>query len=108
MPTPRFSVVIATYNRASELRETLRSLGHLEATGGWELLVVDNNSTDDTALVVEEYARSATHPVRYLHETMQGRSAALNAGIRAACSRFGASYTTIGRSRSANSKPTVL
>lgn len=84
MPTPRFSVVIATYNRASELRETLRSLGHLETDGGWELLVVDNNSTDDTALVVEEYARRATHPVRYLHEVVQGRSAALNAGIRAA------------------------
>jgi glycosyltransferase involved in cell wall biosynthesis len=80
---PRFSVVIATHNRAGELRETLDSLAALDAEGGWELVVVDNNSTDDTADVIRDYARRAGHPVRYVHEPVQGRSAALNAGIRA-------------------------
>jgi hypothetical protein len=46
---PRFSVIIATYNRAGELRRTLDSLGALKTDGGWELIVVDNNSNDDTA-----------------------------------------------------------
>jgi GT2 family glycosyltransferase len=80
---PRFSVVIATYNRAAELRQTLRSLQSLRATGGWELIVADNNSTDDTAAVVRAFAATAPVSVRYVHETVQGRSAALNAAIRA-------------------------
>jgi glycosyltransferase involved in cell wall biosynthesis len=82
--TPRFSVVIATYNRAGELRQTLQSLASLRVAGGWELIVVDNNSPDDTARVVETFARAAPMPVHYVHEKIQGRSAALNAGIRAA------------------------
>lgn len=80
----KFSVIIATYNRAADLRETLASLAGLKPTGDWELLVVDNNSTDDTRAVVE--AAQAHFPVelRYFFEKEQGRSAALNCGIRAA------------------------
>jgi GT2 family glycosyltransferase len=80
----KYSVVIATYNRAPDLRETLGSLAGLRAAGGWEVVVVDNNSTDGTADVVRAYAASFPAPLRYLHEPVQGRSAALNAGIAAA------------------------
>lgn len=82
---PKFSVVIATYNRSAELRRTLESLSRLTPPDGWELIVVDNNSSDDTSAVVLGYARETTVPVRYVLETVQGRSAALNAGIEASC-----------------------
>lgn len=78
------SVVIATYNRAGELPETLASLAGLETRFPWELIVVDNNSTDATATIVREAAAHFPVELRYLRETRQGRSAALNAGVAAA------------------------
>ena len=79
-----FSIIIPTYNRADELRETIRSIAKLTVSGDWELLVIDNNSTDHTRSVVE--AERAAFPVslQYLFEPEQGRYAALNTGIRAA------------------------
>ncbi|HVL68579.1 MAG TPA: glycosyltransferase [Vicinamibacterales bacterium] len=79
----KYSVVIATYNRAADLRETLRSLAGLTPDGPWEVIVVDNNSTDATRAVVEEAAAAFPAPLRYVFEAKQGRSPALNAGIRA-------------------------
>jgi glycosyltransferase involved in cell wall biosynthesis len=80
----KYSIVIATYNRAADLRQTLASLARLEPDGPWEVIVVDNNSPDDTRAVVEAAARTFPVELRYLFESQQGRSPALNAGIRAA------------------------
>jgi GT2 family glycosyltransferase len=80
----RFSIVIATFNRAADLRATLASLAGLRPRGDWEVIVVDNNSTDTTRAVVEDAARSFPAPLRYAFEPAQGRSPALNAGIRLA------------------------
>ncbi len=80
----RFSVVIATYNRADDLRGTLASLAGLRPRAPWEVIVVDNNSSDDTRTVVEMTAASFPVPLRYVFEREQGRSPALNAGIRLA------------------------
>lgn len=79
--TMDISVVLGTYNRASSLRATLESFFQLSIPPDltWELLVVDNNSTDCTRLVVEEFAHKL--PLRYIFEGKQGRSSALNAGI---------------------------
>ena len=54
----------------------------------WEVLVVDNRSTDDTAEVVR--ARQSTYPVplRYMVEEKQGKSYALNTGLAATNSMF--------------------
>ena len=79
----KYSVVIATYNRAADLRGTLASLAGMRPDGPWEVVVVDNNSPDRTREVVEEAARSFPVPCRYLFEVRQGRSPALNTGIRA-------------------------
>ena len=79
----KYSIVIATYNRAADLRETLASLSRVEPDGPWEVIVVDNNSPDNTRAVVEEAARTFPVELRYLFEAQQGRSPALNAGIRA-------------------------
>ena len=79
-----FSIIIPTYNRADELRQTIRSIAQLNVDGTWELIVVDNKSTDHTRAVVDEETASFPAPLRYLFEPEQGRYAALNTGIRAA------------------------
>ncbi|PYR94679.1 MAG: hypothetical protein DMF84_04255 [Acidobacteria bacterium] len=80
----KFTILIATYNRAADLRDTLASLASLRPEGDWEVIVVDNNSPDDTRRVVETAAVSFPAPLRYVFEREQGRSPALNAGIRLA------------------------
>jgi GT2 family glycosyltransferase len=80
----KYSIVIATYNRAADLRETLGSLATLHAEDPWEVVVVDNNSSDGTANTVRDLARDFPVPLRYLFEPVPGRSAALNTGIAAA------------------------
>ena len=79
-----YSVVIATYNRAGDLRATLESLAALRPAEPWEAIVVDTNSTDDTRAVVAAAARTFPVPLHYVFEPEQGRSPALNAGIRRA------------------------
>ncbi len=79
------TVLIATYNRAALLDETLQSIARLRsARRTWEAIVVDNNSRDNTRQVVERHASAFPVPLRYLLETRQGRSSALNAGIAVA------------------------
>jgi glycosyltransferase involved in cell wall biosynthesis len=75
------TVLICTYNRANLLGETLEAIAKVRATLAWEVVVVDNNSTDDTRSVVA--SRQAHYPVRlrYLFEKRQGNSFALNTGI---------------------------
>lgn len=80
------SVVISTFNRAALLTSALRAiLEGQRADVPYELIVVDNNSSDDTAAVLEAFARS--HPgMRWLSEPRPGVSHGRNAGIRAASS----------------------
>lgn len=80
----KFSVIICTYNRAGSLRATLSSLAKLRPNAAWELIVVDNNSSDSTRKIVEETAKSFPVELRYLFEAEPGKSAAQNTGIRAA------------------------
>jgi glycosyltransferase involved in cell wall biosynthesis len=79
----KFSVVIPTYNRAPDLKESLASIAHLATQDQWELIVVDNNSGDNTREVVSEAQQWFPAPLRYIFEPEQGRCAALNAGIKA-------------------------
>ncbi|HEY7499694.1 MAG TPA: glycosyltransferase family 2 protein [Vicinamibacterales bacterium] len=80
----RFSIIVPTFNRAGELRTTLRSLAGLKTAAPWEVIVIDNNSTDDTRLAVIEAQPDFPVELRYVFEREQGRSAAMNTGIRAA------------------------
>ena len=78
-------VIIPTYNRYSMLKRTLDSLLNAEQSPGLnvKVTVVDNNSKDQTRQVVEEYISRFEGRFSYVFEGQQGRSAALNAGIRA-------------------------
>jgi glycosyltransferase involved in cell wall biosynthesis len=82
---PELSVVMSTYNRGNLLVDAIASVlaQHDAITPPFELLVVDNNSTDGTRAVVERFA-AADGRVRYLFEAKQGLSHARNAGIAAA------------------------
>jgi glycosyltransferase involved in cell wall biosynthesis len=80
------SVLICTYNRASMLEQTLHALAQstIPDRCGVEIVVVDNNSTDDTAEVIRRAAAAGPIPIHYIHERQQGKSFALNAGITVA------------------------
>ncbi|HWF85883.1 MAG TPA: glycosyltransferase family A protein, partial [Vicinamibacterales bacterium] len=75
------SIIIATYNRARDLADTLASLARLDYADSWEVVVVDNNSTDDTRAVVGQAQTAFPVPLIYGFEREQGRSAALNHGL---------------------------
>jgi glycosyltransferase involved in cell wall biosynthesis len=77
------SVIVCTYNRSPLLRETLASLQAMTGPAGCtvEIVVVDNNSTDETATVVAESARRGPLPVLALAERRQGKSFALNTAL---------------------------
>jgi GT2 family glycosyltransferase len=77
------SVIVCTYNRRTTLAQTLRSLRELRIDGvDWELILVDNKSTDGTADVLREFAGSSGLNVRIVFEPVQGLSQARNTGIR--------------------------
>jgi len=80
-PHPVASVVICTYNRSRWLDATLRSLSRLVTDRPWEIIVVDNNSQDDTPSVVARFKAGSVVPVTYLFEPRQGKSNALNTGM---------------------------
>ncbi len=74
-------VIIPTYNRASMLASAIESILRQVSTGiDYELVVVDNNSDDDTRRVVESFMQRGEN-VRYLFEKEQGVSNARNTGI---------------------------
>jgi len=83
------TVLIATYNRSRLVDETLTYLAKMAVTPAlaWEVIVIDNNSTDETRATVERRAAHYPVPLRYLSEPQQGRSSALNAGIARARGR---------------------
>ena len=82
------TVILCTFNRCRSLEKALKSLAVMQVDGSisWYVLVVDNNSTDATRSVVDKFSRE--YPGRFLYqfEAQQGKSFALNAGVRAAAS----------------------
>lgn len=77
------SVILATYNRAASLARAIDSLSKLRNPSAlqWELLVVDNNSHDNTRQVVEDLAKDWGLRLRYIFEGTQGKAFALRTGV---------------------------
>ena len=80
-PTPRVSIVLATYNQAAWLARTIASV-RAQTYQDWELLIADDGSTDDTAAVVAQVAGDAR--VRHLPGPRRERCVARNRAIAAA------------------------
>ncbi|HBB30733.1 MAG TPA: glycosyl transferase [Cyanobacteria bacterium UBA9273] len=83
-----FTVAIPTYNGASRLPEVLERLRSQVGTDSlhWEIIVVNNNSTDNTAEVVREYQEnwSQAYPLRYCFEPRQGAGFARHRAVEVA------------------------
>ncbi len=77
--TPRVSVVVPTYNRGWIVNEAIDSVLN-QTFQQYELIVVDDGSTDDTKAILGEYGNR----IRVIHQANRGVSAARNRGIRAA------------------------
>lgn len=78
------SVVVCTYNRADTLDQVLAGLSiQTVSAESFEILVIDNNSTDRTREVAERWGRQLPH-LRYLFEPQQGLSHARNRGLEEA------------------------
>jgi len=77
------SIVICTYNRAQMLDDVLKSFSALKPVPDmtFELIVVDNNSSDNTRGIVERWQSRNEFPLRYLLEKRQGISYARNLAI---------------------------
>jgi glucosyl-dolichyl phosphate glucuronosyltransferase len=80
------TVILCTYNRCSALRRVLNSVAASQMPNSvdWDVLVVDNNSKDKTREVVDEYIRRFPGRFHYFFESRQGKSNALNSGVREA------------------------
>jgi glucosyl-dolichyl phosphate glucuronosyltransferase len=78
------SVAICTWNRAKVLDRTLKQLCRVHVPAGleWELLVVENNCTDETPAIIRSYEDRL--PIARLVEPVQGLSHARNRALRAA------------------------
>jgi glycosyltransferase involved in cell wall biosynthesis len=78
------SLIICTRNRAEPLRRCLAAIASIVHDGEWELVVVDNGSTDSTPVVICEFAASQNIRVVPVVQPLAGLSNARNAGVAAA------------------------
>ncbi len=78
------SVIICTWNNAKRLAITLDSLLDCYIPKGlkWEVVIVNNNCTDDTDLIVQDYIKKL--PIKYVQESILGLSRARNKGLSVA------------------------
>jgi len=81
---PFFSVVLPTYNRAHLIGKPIESI-LAQTFSSWELVVVDDGSTDNTRQVVESFTDAR---IKYIFQKNQERSAARNNGIANALGRY--------------------
>jgi glycosyltransferase involved in cell wall biosynthesis len=77
------TVILCTYNRCEDLKRTLQSIAatRMPSSATWDVLVVDNNSTDATRDVVEDFCGCYPGRFRYLFEPKPGKSYAMNSGV---------------------------
>ena len=84
MTIPDISIVVCTFNRADMLRGALASLYELATDGAftYEIVVIDNASTDATPAAIAAAAAESPAPLRGVFEPQKGVVAARNRGIR--------------------------
>lgn len=78
------SVNLCTYNRCEMLRMTLDSLLHQQTDEkfSYEIVIVDDGSTDGTSLLVQDIIKQSSIPIRYFREERVGVAAARNRGVK--------------------------
>ena len=78
------SIIICTFNRCESLKDVLNSLFEQKSLENlfYEIIVIDNNSQDETKKMVDEFIPQFNEKLRYVFEQQQGLSFARNRGIR--------------------------
>ena len=79
---PLISVIIPCYNYATYMRDAINSV-KAQTYEHWEMLIVDDGSKDNTAIIAQEFA-SQDNRIKYHYQANQGLSAARNTGLRLA------------------------
>jgi glycosyltransferase involved in cell wall biosynthesis len=85
--TPTVSVILPTYNREEFLSEAFESIRG-QSFADWELIIVDDGSTDRTSQRVAEAVKSFAQPVRYIRQQNRGAYAARNTGLYNAAGKY--------------------
>jgi glycosyltransferase involved in cell wall biosynthesis len=78
---PEVSIIIPTYNRSALLRDAVSSVLRQDTEATFEIIVVDNNSKDDTSAVVQSLMQRHPGKVQYVVEPQQGNAHARNRGV---------------------------
>jgi glycosyltransferase involved in cell wall biosynthesis len=81
---PQLSLIVCTRNRAEKLDALFDAIGRMRAEVSWELVIVDNGSTDDTASRLEQLTHRLSASAIVVRESRQGLGRARNAGVTAA------------------------
>ncbi len=79
-----FSIVVPAYNNATTIAAQLTALRQQDCEHEWEVVVIDNASTDETANILEKWTDSWPRMKSVFHDATRGVSAARNAGARLA------------------------
>jgi glycosyltransferase involved in cell wall biosynthesis len=78
------SLIVCTRDRHNQLARCLESVLRLTFDRPWELIIVDNGSTDETAVVVSEFIKTSNVRTIYLFEPSRGKSTGLNTALNTA------------------------
>lgn len=84
---PYFSIIIATYNRKSLIANAIKSVLN-QTFEDWQLIIIDDGSSDNTRDVVQEFIKNHETKISYHYQLNKGRSAARNKGISMAKGEF--------------------
>jgi glycosyltransferase involved in cell wall biosynthesis len=88
---PAVSIILPTFNRAKFVPQAFAAIAGQRFTD-WELIVVDDGSTDNTRDLVARLSQGIRQPVRYVHQKNQGAYGARNTGLDMAEGDFIAFY----------------
>lgn len=83
---PIVSIIMAAYNRAGMIRESIESVINQSFTK-WELIIADDESSDNTFEIAQEYQQNFEN-IRYMRHSHRGLPFTRNSGIAASAGRY--------------------
>jgi glycosyltransferase involved in cell wall biosynthesis len=81
MPTPAVSIIVPAFNRGRYLAESIESVLN-QTFSDWELIVVDDGSSDSMPTIIERYRLRFPERVKPICQANSGVAAARNTGSR--------------------------